>query len=867
MKLSKFLALVLVFAGSFFLINVLESETVSAACFAPVKYSGSIYRFGITEDGSQEPGTLTPVQNCVFSPGDLGLAANERIAEVRIGSYVNNGECLSGGWEPTRAPYDYADWLGECANPSNNNPVRGSNYNNRKLIGYVDDGVIINFPDGSQLCSSFPADGCTTPDYNADLSTFTPRSAGFLKDRFKAVGSSIGAPKNSDGYITSPFTIGFRAKQQYLPGFMVWLALDVKIVTIDEPEISEWNCENFPSFGRYQTLDTSPAPPDGPYSTSGAAGPGNNGTFNEQTAQQVTAVYEQHGKTIDWAPKGRTTSAIKADYLPMLEYPYDTHTLTHDVIIYWRVVTYTSKYSPEVADNPDTEDVDEYQAGYWYFDYSYGPEQSSADGGRSSPEMPECFYRGFDILPTFNNIQWDNVEEVTQLILGSQVYTEYVEDSDAPSSKLHKPNQIKSVPVSVEVTLYHSDGRGPESYPMPLDPSCPNDFGDGSYVPPSSTSFNTVTNNSLDCYQAKIPPLTAGDYACVKISFPFTKGTVDSDGEVKTSNTSLSIPSPEGTTANALGCTTWLVNRPYFTVYGGDVSAGSPFVDLSGACPVNTADITGWNRSDKFASPVYPNSMYGGAGTNMAAYASGVIEVVSTATLRSAPGPLGGLAFANETTPPGKWSGNNFSCLPNYMAEATGDKPPSSNISGLDGSYVETGSFTINDSTVGNGQRIAIFAETIIINGNISISKTGYNSIDEIPSVRLIARNIFISPNVTEIDATLIAQVDESGAGGELYTCSNGGTGNPTDFSISHGACSANPLLVRGSLIASTVHLTRGAGSLRNSNLGNDYSFTSATPNVAEHVIYSPSVWLTRFRTLSQDEAPYDAFTTMPPIL
>ncbi|MDB5185906.1 MAG: exported protein of unknown function [Candidatus Saccharibacteria bacterium] len=315
--------------------------------------------------------------------------------------------------------------------------------------------------------------------------------------------------------------------------------------------------------------------------------------------------------------------------------------------------------------------------------------------------------------------------------------------------------------------------------------------------------------------------------------------------------------------------------KPYFRVYGGDVIAGSNFTDPDGVCrpparggtnPYYSPGIISWNSGTG-----------GGAGTQLAAFAVGAIDDFTSATGHAAtPGsPIvpKGLTFANTATVPasttygGIWNSNNIqTCAPNYFALKSGSDPGATlNLNGGgSGSFVHarTGNLNITGGNIANGRKYTIFVDgSVTITGNIQYVGN-YNSIADIPSVQIIARNIYVAPGVTRIDGTLIAQpTNATSTDGILYTCSSG-TPTPTAAEL-NGLCRTNMLRVNGAMIARQFKFLRTGGTLRNGT--NVEAIGSA--NLAEGIQYSPEVWLSSPALQPPASGEFNSYTALPPIL
>lgn len=99
---------------------------------------------------------------------------------------------------------------------------------------------------------------------------------------------------------------------------------------------------------------------------------------------------------------------------------------------------------------------------------------------------------------------------------------------------------------------------------------------------------------------------------------------------------------------------------------------------------------------------------------------------------------------------------------------------------------------------------------TVTISSNINYANTPLNQIDDIPQVVIIARNILIAENVTNVDAWLIAT--GTGADGIINTCSAVAAGSPTTLNASR-CNNATPLTINGPVLANHLYLYRTTGS------------------------------------------------------
>ncbi len=299
--------------------------------------------------------------------------------------------------------------------------------------------------------------------------------------------------------------------------------------------------------------------------------------------------------------------------------------------------------------------------------------------------------------------------------------------------------------------------------------------------------------------------------------------------------------------------------KPYFRVFNGDVAAGSQ------GCPV-------WPKSGTSSGGIiaFSKGNRNGAGTQLMAQALAVINGFSSAQAVTTATNDKSLTLANNA---GNVFGGSFgagTCPPNYFGAAasgpTSALPPS--WGSTDGTYYLNSGSTIPTTTIAMGKKIRIY-----VDGDVSITgatntgitfqnPTGWGSIDDIPSFVLIARNIYIHPAVNQLDGIYIAQPN-SGTGGVVYTCSDGGTAPPSEAIM--GLFCTIPLKVYGSVIAKTIKLLRTNGTVNNAT-ANELP-GAGTDNAAERFIYSPEVWLRAPDLENLSNNSFDGLISQPPVL
>jgi len=136
-------------------------------------------------------------------------------------------------------------------------------------------------------------------------------------------------------------------------------------------------------------------------------------------------------------------------------------------------------------------------------------------------------------------------------------------------------------------------------------------------------------------------------------------------------------------------------------------------------------------------------------------------------------------------------------------------------ISGLTGIYRTSGNITLTGGTLPRGRTVVINTYNpatmrygdITIAGNLTYTTDPLTSGDQIPQLVLIAGNINIQDNVTQVDGWLSAE-------GTLNTCSN-----VPRASITINNCN-NLLTINGPVMAKEAQLWRTAGSLDAANSG-----------------------------------------------
>ncbi len=189
--------------------------------------------------------------------------------------------------------------------------------------------------------------------------------------------------------------------------------------------------------------------------------------------------------------------------------------------------------------------------------------------------------------------------------------------------------------------------------------------------------------------------------------------------------------------------------------------------------------------------------------------------------------------------------------------------------SSLKGTYfansTATTPFSLGANTITNGQQITLYVNgNLSITGNITYNTKDWKSISDIPNLKLIVSgNIYISPDVTQLDGTYIAK-------GSIYDCSYveqdfattaytsiANSGSYPNSGTGAQACYNNHLIVNGSFIANSVYLQRTGGDYTNGN-------GTIAPSPAEVFNYGPEDWLAPSQA---NTGQFEAIKDLPPVL
>jgi hypothetical protein len=311
------------------------------------------------------------------------------------------------------------------------------------------------------------------------------------------------------------------------------------------------------------------------------------------------------------------------------------------------------------------------------------------------------------------------------------------------------------------------------------------------------------------------------------------------------------------------------------SVYGNDVSAGGSFASAeSGACD-------GTNNHAKIEAYTRQNGP--GSGTQLAALALGEITGFKSAFLRDsgvAPRQPLGLSFGNTA---GAYGGNysQVNCATNYyndtMLPEGSDNRVDSNASSINLDNVDSGKQTVSSAnqvtltaSTSFGKKHTIFVNgDVYIRDNITYSTNpdgSWTNIGSIPYFVLIAKgNIYIDSSVTQLDGLFVAQPDDSGNRGEIYTCATS-FAPPSQIGSSLWNTCRTRLIIHGSFVTKKAHFLRTIDTLSDG--------ASAEPagasRAAEIFEFSPEMYLAEpvlRRSGTSTTGEYDYITTLPPVL
>lgn len=357
-----------------------------------------------------------------------------------------------------------------------------------------------------------------------------------------------------------------------------------------------------------------------------------------------------------------------------------------------------------------------------------------------------------------------------------------------------------------------------------------------------------------------------------------------------------------------------VVRKPYVKAYGNDVHAGGVVtqsnsgINDTSSCSINDVAAAGGNtkasvfalsREEGYAQPP-PNNFYG-ASSQFAVSALGEVADFFSAGMHSprrasfAASPVTGLTFGNynypteyttndwDPTNPNQtldtrkvpdYGGNSgiVRCVPDYFAAAPANSQARSgyNIATLAGDgaiqIVANGDYgRVNIAGTELSGKKAVYVDgDVVINENITFS--GINGEANVPSLYLIVKgNIYIRNEVSRLDGVYIAQQDENGEGGAIYTCTRSASQQNILFNKNQLVDVCNrQLVINGAFLADTIKFLRTNGTVQASGLNEPAS----SPSIAEVFNFSPETYIGGANsTLRRGAGSYDYITSLAPIL
>jgi len=461
---------------------------------------------------------------------------------------------------------------------------------------------------------------------------------------------------------------------------------------------------------------------------------------------------------------------------------------------------------------------------------------------------------------------------------------------DLSGSDQHVYDSFVGVPLTAKY-YYTENGNPLTSGTLP-----PSNYIDYNYAAPL---YNSVA----------VDTTSAGEVYCLYTSVSETSGFIQNDGTILSTIVGSSSSQPD--------CDT-VTNRPFFKSINGSVSTTASFKTTSSSC--TGGEIASWNND----TGTYPNSRNYGAGTSLVAIANqGISGFASNQS--QAPNPNGlpyAMSLANSTSFIGspdsyvpKLGGyyGKTTCLeaPTAPLNATSESSSTADVETLAqpgqnsytyGSQSSPADVVLDGGNIPVGDNLSIFVYGNVyitgdhgVNGIVydgtnagwTIKQSGNNMTNNIPSFTLVATgNIYVDPNVTELDGIYSAQPDSSGNHGTIYDCGENNSGVFTPVQNNSGTDNLyedcyKQLLVVGSFQANKVDLMRTYGSLRDeasvsspascSDYDPGYSPGPPVTNTCAAEVFelSPELYISNpsIEPPNHGALMYQADTGLPPIL
>lgn len=297
-----------------------------------------------------------------------------------------------------------------------------------------------------------------------------------------------------------------------------------------------------------------------------------------------------------------------------------------------------------------------------------------------------------------------------------------------------------------------------------------------------------------------------------------------------------------------------IAKKPKVQILGGDLMIGRSFTgsqSISGTTTsVTQKPITSPGQGTVFGSwveyGIFATGTINGTGSGAAFAGVGgtsaqkcAYSKLSFVNAGSAPSGTSLPTACSNTTTIGQYStarnlpdiGNNFPVRRGITAVYNDANltPQGLYTSNDHGTPVVSDPITLGARTIARGQWVVINAPgaDVTINGNLVYDNGPFQSVSDLPQLIIIAKNIYITPNVTRIDAWLVARGSTAANTGILDTCAIS-TSYATQLTIN--AC-RNVLTVNGPVIAQKIWLRRTGGEVTPSLRGEPAEIFNLRPD------------------------------------
>jgi hypothetical protein len=306
-----------------------------------------------------------------------------------------------------------------------------------------------------------------------------------------------------------------------------------------------------------------------------------------------------------------------------------------------------------------------------------------------------------------------------------------------------------------------------------------------------------VGDNPLGDFPTEIEDLAIGTKICYALSVQ----------PASSSNNSWNHSAPV--------CVT-ISKKPKIQILGGDLWVGVPFSGSASVAKVSAGTVTkkGFTFGSWIEYGIFATDVIKGAGSGAAFAGQG--QQNSTVCSSSV------LSFTNagdsqcsDTMPIGSYATTKI--MPDVEASfpstaAIGNLKSDDLVSGAlkSGIYTASGVLTLSGGNIIKGQWVVLSAPDadITIDGDIKYTNEVLNSASDIPQLVIIAKNIYITDKVKQVDAWLIAKGAASSSDGTINTCSSVAVNDPLTINLCN-----QQLVVNGPVMANKLYLRRTFGS------------------------------------------------------